>query len=83
MNPIPEPDAMPQTMKTITRNGQTVECYGDIAEGENNVYALFTNEEYDAPYCMDRGERTWTEVVETLTRYATRHGIELIELQAI
>jgi hypothetical protein len=70
-------------MRTITRNGQTVECYGDIAGGTNNVYALFTDEYHDAPYCMDRGESTWTEVVETLTAYATRYGVELVELQAI
>jgi hypothetical protein len=70
-------------MSTISRNGQTVYCYGTLAEGTNNCYAVFEDELLDDVYCMDEGETTWTQVVETLTAYAQRHGTELVELQAI
>jgi len=66
----------------ITRNGQTVDCYGSF-DPENNVMALFDDEWFDDPYCIDRGEQNWTEVVETLTLYAKRNKTELVELQAI
>lgn len=68
---------------TIKRNGQKVDCYGDLDGGQNNAYAVFDDEFLDAPYCMDRGEQNWTEVVETLTAYAKRNDTELVELQAI
>ena len=68
---------------TITRNGQTVDCFGDIAGGFNNCYAVFEDEWLDGPYCMNNGERNWTDVVETLTAYAKRNNSELVELQAI
>lgn len=67
----------------ITRNGQTVYCFGDLANGENNCFAVFEDELLGGVYCMDEGETTWTQVVETLTEYAQRNGTELVELQAI
>ncbi len=69
--------------KIITRNGQKVYCYGDLDNGNNNCFAVFENEWLSNYYCMDAGETTWTQVVETLTEYAQRKGTELWELQAI
>lgn len=69
--------------RKITRNGQTVYCFGDLANGENNCFAVFEDEFLGGVYCMDEGETTWTQVVETLTDYAQRNGTELMELQAI
>lgn len=64
---------------TITRNGQTVDCYGEWRE-DSNCSCVFDAEEYDGIYAD--GGANWTEVVETLTAYANTQGIDLIELVA-
>lgn len=63
----------------ITRNGQTVHCYGTWKE-DSNCSCVFDDEELDDIYCD--GGANWTEVVEELTAYAAREGTELVELVA-
>jgi hypothetical protein len=63
----------------ITRNGQTVHCYGEWKE-DSNCSCVFDDEELDDIYCD--GGANWTAVVEELTAYATREGTELVELVA-
>lgn len=65
---------------TITRNGQTVECWGEWQE-DSNAYATFENEALDGTYCD--GADSWTEVVEELTAYAARNNTILIQLEAV
>ena len=65
---------------TITRNGQTVDCYGEWQE-DSNASCVFENEMYDGVYCD--GASNWTQVVEELTAYAKREGTEVIELTAV
>lgn len=64
----------------ITRNGQTVFCYGTWRE-DSNAQCVFDNEGLDGVWCD--GAANWTEVVEELTAYARRNGTKLIELSAI
>ena len=69
-----------ETMKTtITRNGQTVCCYGQWRE-DTNCACLFDDEEFDGIYAD--GAKSWAEAVEILTAYAERVGTVLVELQA-
>lgn len=65
---------------TITRNGQTVACYGTWDPESSNCSCVFDDEMLDGFYCD--GGKNWTEVVEKLTAYAKREGTELIELVA-
>ncbi len=63
----------------ITRNGQTVACYG-VWHEDSNCFCVFDDEEFDGAYCD--GADNWTEVVEELTAYAARNNTTLVELQA-
>lgn len=65
--------------KKITRNGQTVLCYGDWEE-DSNAVCVFENSALDGTWC--EGADNWTEAVETLTAYAKRQGTTLIQLEA-
>ena len=64
---------------TITRNGQTVSCYGKWEE-DSNAMCVFEDEDFDGPWC--EGADNWTEAVETLTAYAKKNGTALLELVA-
>ena len=63
----------------ITRNGQTVHCYGTWEE-DSNCLCVFDDEDLDDIHCD--GGANWTAVVEELTAYAARNGTELVELVA-
>ena len=65
---------------TITRNGQSVDCYGEWRE-DSNAMCVFDDESFDGAYAD--GAANWTEVVEKLTDYAKRNGTELIEMTAV
>ena len=67
-------------MKTITRNGQVVECYGKWRE-DSNAHCVFDDESLDGVWC--EGANTWTEAVEKITAIAKRHHTTLIELTAV
>jgi len=71
---------MSDDKKTITRNGQTVACYGEWEE-DSNAHCVFEDENFDGPWC--EGANSWTEAVEILTKYAAENGTVLIELSAI
>lgn len=74
---------MANKLTKITRNGQAVDCYGEYRL-DSNVYCCFDDFEYDGVFFPDSDELpSWTSVVEHLTAYAKREGIELVELQAI
>ena len=64
---------------TITRNGQTVDCFGEWRE-DSNCVCVFDDERLDGVYCD--GGANWTEVVEELTAHAARNRTELVELSA-
>lgn len=71
-------------MVKITKNGQTVSCYGSVEE-DSNFSLVFDNEDFDGIWAGDGWDRdtppkNWTEVVEHLTEYATRVGTELLEV---
>ena len=66
-------------MTKITRNGQTVTCYGEWCE-DSNCECVFDDETLDGIYA-DGGE-SWADVVEKLTEYAARMGTKLVELSA-
>lgn len=65
--------------KVITRNGQSVECYGEWRE-DSNAVCVFDDEMLDGVYAD--GAPNWTVAVETVTAYAKAHGTELLEMQA-
>lgn len=65
------------TKTTITRNGQTVDCYGEWRD-DSNASCVFDDESLDGIWADGAGN--WTEVVEELTTYARREGTELVEL---
>ena len=67
-------------MRKITKNDQTVECYGTWDE-DSNAGCVFDNEALDGYYCD--GANSWEEVVDILTKYAQQHNATLIELTAI
>ncbi|MBK8989280.1 MAG: hypothetical protein IPM39_24985 [Chloroflexi bacterium] len=64
---------------SITRNGQTVLCYGEWEE-DSNAICVFDDEDFDATWC--EGADNWTEAVEILTAYAKRNNTTLIQLEA-
>ena len=64
----------------ITRNGQTVYCYG-VWQEDSNAQCVFEDESLDGVWCD--GANTWTEVVEELTAYALQEGTTLEELVAV
>lgn len=65
--------------KTITRNGQTVDCYGKWQE-DSNCICVFADAMLHAVYAD--GADNWADAVEKLTDYAKRNGTELLELIA-
>ena len=65
---------------TITRNGQSVECWGSWHD-DSNAACTFDDESFDGIWAD--GADNWTQVVEELTAYAKRHLTTLIELSAI
>ncbi len=69
---------MPNPVK-ITRNSQTVLCYGKWEE-DSNAVCVFEDEDLDGTWC--EGADNWTEAVEILTKYAAERGTVLIQLEA-
>jgi hypothetical protein len=55
---------------TITRNGQTVNCYGPWQE-DSNCSCIFEDEYLDGIWAD--GAANWTEAVEILTDYHRAH----------
>jgi len=72
-------DERREMMTEITRNGQTVQCYGEWRE-DSNCVCLFDDETLDGIYAD--GAESWIDAVEKLTAFALRMGTTLIELQA-
>ena len=71
---------MSKPKKTIiTRNGQTVWCYGEW-RWDSNAICVFGDESLDGVWCD--GAANWTEVVEELTAYAKSEGTTVEELSA-
>lgn len=68
---------MPEPVK-ITRNGQTVLCYGKWEE-DSNAVCVFEDSSLDGTWC--EGAKNWTEAVEILTAYAKENGTVLIQLE--
>ena len=67
--------------RTITRNGQSVDCYG-IWEWDSNAVCVWeTDEGGEDGYFVD-GAKTWEEAVETMTAYTKRIGVKLVEMTA-
>lgn len=64
--------------KTITRNGQQVECYGNFSQ-EDTLECVFEDELHDG-YFDTYNCKNWTEAVEELSIYAKEHGTELLQL---
>ena len=64
---------------TITRNGQSVECWGEWHD-DSNAACTFDDESFDGIWAD--GADNWTQVVEELTAYAKRNRTTLIELSA-
>lgn len=67
-------------MKPITKNGQTVACYG-VWRDDSNAQVVFEDEEYDGIWA--EGADSWEEAVEKLTAYAKRIGTTVIEIAAV
>ena len=67
-------------MKEITKNGQTVQCYGEYRE-DNNYACVFEDEELDGVFA--EGASSWEEAVDVLTQYALDNDTVLLELQAV
>lgn len=63
----------------ITKNGQTVDCYGEF-HLNNNYLCTFEDEECDGVYAD--GAESWEEVVDKMTQYALEAETELVEMVA-
>ena len=66
-------------MVTITRNAQSVDCYGEW-KPDSNCHCVFDDENLGGIYAD--GAESWTQAVEILTAHAARKHTVLIELSA-
>ncbi len=68
--------------RTITKNGQSVSCFGKWRKGSNAACVWsFADGYVDTGYFAD-GADTWAEAVEKMTAYTKKIGATLDEMQA-
>ena len=67
-------------MQKITKNGQTVDCYGEYREN-NNYLCIFEDEELDGVY--SEIVNSWEEAVDVFTQFALENDTELVEVSAV
>ena len=70
------------TKRVITRNGMTVDCYGEWQEDSNCVVCGETANGMELEAIWADGAENWEDAVNQLTAWAVRHKYIIEELQA-